>query len=70
MIRIENTEKLEAWLEENLKMPFGDYDINAVMDEIENQRGASGSNHYELRSWETKSGNPECSQGGRRGFYR
>ena len=55
-----NIENLTAWIEKNLKMPCGSYDLDVVLDDIWNQYCASGSTCYELGSHETVSGNPEC----------
>ena len=50
-----NTEKFEDFLNENMKQFF---DLNACYDDLELAVN-SGSNSYELKSYETKSGRPE-----------
>ena len=52
-----NLKKFEAWLNETAKRPC---DLDETLKELEAQYAASGAANYELRSCETKSGNPEC----------
>lgn len=54
-----NIENLTAWIEKTMKMPYGSYDLDAVLEDVERQHNASGSTTYELDSHETVSGNPE-----------
>lgn len=58
--KLVNLEKIAEFFQKNLKMPYGVYDLNACIEDVIVQRGASGCNIYELSSFETKSGNPEC----------
>lgn len=56
MITFQNIDNLIRWLDENLAA----YDLAAVKCDIKRQYDETGSAHYELASWETISGNPEC----------
>ena len=51
-----NTAALKSWLDRHMKRP---YDLDAVLDDVETQYGNCGNPSYELRGYETKSGNPE-----------
>ncbi len=51
-----NTTALKSWLDQNMKRP---YDLDAVLADVKTQYGNSGNPSYELRGYETKSGNPE-----------
>lgn len=55
-MKITNIEKLNAFLDDNFKM---EYDFNEVLKDIERDEAQTGSKFYELKGWETKSGNPE-----------
>lgn len=56
-MKFENLEKFNEFLEENMKL---EYDLNACISDFERQIGETGAENYELRGFETKSGNPEC----------
>ena len=51
-----NTTAFKLWLDRHMKRP---YDLDAVLDDVETQYGNCGNPVYELRGYETKSGNPE-----------
>ena len=51
-----NTTALKSWLEQHMKRP---YDLDAVLADVKSQYGNCGSPVYELRGYETKSGNPD-----------
>ena len=63
MATFKNVERFQAWLEEKLKMPYGSYDLQACLDDLDRKHCecglGEGSHDYELRPWETKSGRPE-----------
>lgn len=54
--KIINAERFEEFLAENMKKP---YDMEACWDDFEEKLNNS-TNNYELKGYETKSGNPEC----------
>jgi hypothetical protein len=56
MNEFKNIEKLNTWLKANMKYP---YNLPAVLSDLEAQYSANGMTSYELRGYETKSGNPE-----------
>lgn len=56
-MKFENFEIFKSFIEKNLKMPFGTYDFDACIADFEKQIGETKC--YELKSWETVSGNPE-----------
>jgi hypothetical protein len=51
-----NTTAFKSWLDQHMKRP---YDLDAVLADVESQYGNCGNPVYELRGYETKSGNPE-----------
>ncbi len=59
MNRYENLENLINWLSAHSKI-FSRDNLNAWLDDLENQYASSGSATYELPSRETFSGHPEC----------
>lgn len=56
MIKFTNLEAFESWVKETVKNYYDN--IQDYLDELE--RGYDGTPHYELKGYETKSGNPEC----------
>ena len=59
-MEFKNIEKFDAWLKENVKSKV--YDLEAFLDDVDKSYGESGilgSNTYELKACETKSGRPE-----------
>lgn len=55
-----NLDKFKQWIEKNLKMPYGCYDLDACLKEVWMQHCSGGSTNYELSPYETNSGYPEC----------
>lgn len=59
-----NTEKFAEFLYDNLKPVYSKtlvhFDIEAALREVSESYDATGGTSYELRSCDTKSGNPEC----------
>ena len=58
MANFKNIDNFESWLTDNMK--FGVIDLNAALEDVLKQYAETGSNNYELASFETQSGNPEC----------
>ena len=58
MTKYENLERFKKWIDENMKADV--YDFQRVLYELETCHGSTGSEHYELNSFYTKSGTPEC----------
>lgn len=59
MTTFKNTEAFAAWLEKTLKMPYGCYDLEAALAEVERQHGETGDSYYELHAHETTTGRTE-----------
>ncbi len=55
-VKVVNAERFEEFLARYMKKP---YDTEACWDDFEEKLNNS-TNNYELRGYETKSGNPEC----------
>lgn len=53
---IKNIEKLVAWYNENAKHEC--LDTKALLDDVVTQQGATGTDTYELSSFESKDGKP------------
>ena len=53
-----NLEKFESWVKETVKNYFDN--IQDYLDELEESYMCNGTANYELKGFETKSGNPEC----------
>lgn len=58
-MKFENLHVFKAFIEANLKTPFGVYNFSAYAADFERQVEETGANHYELSSADTISGNPE-----------
>lgn len=58
-MKYENIEKFKAFLDENLRQPYGYYNFAAFLEDFERDLGVSSSSSYELSPFETKSRNPE-----------
>lgn len=52
-----NLDKFETWLKATLKDYNGN--LNAYLDNLEEDYSANGFAEYELKGYETKSGNPD-----------
>lgn len=52
-----NLDRFEAWLKAALKDYNGN--LNAYLEDLEEHYSATGNAEYELKSYETKSGNPD-----------
>ena len=57
MVKFTNLEKFEAWVKAVMKSEY--YDLDAILDELENGYGCSAFPEYEMGSSFTKSGKPE-----------
>ena len=55
-MKYRNIKNLKAWLDRTLKQPYGSYDLDAVLEDVEKQYQTSGYKVYELSSTETNSG--------------
>lgn len=60
MIRYENLNNLKSWIERVTGRSLFDFELENYIKELEYQQGCTGSNCYELSSFETVSKNPEC----------
>lgn len=58
MIRFENKEKFREWLEQNLKADCFDFDV--FLDDLDYKYSETASLDYELKSYETKTGQAAC----------
>lgn len=57
MTKFTNLEKFEAWVKAVMKSEY--YDLDAVLEELEESYGCNASAHYEMGSSFTKSRKPE-----------
>ncbi|MEG2429322.1 MAG: hypothetical protein RSA99_02970 [Oscillospiraceae bacterium] len=48
------------FLEENFKEKYQCFDFDACLKELEEIESETANGNYELKGYETKSGNPEC----------
>lgn len=59
-MEFKNIDVFRKFIEKNLKMPYGCYDLNACIADFEKKVSETGSYSYELGPYETNSGLPEC----------